>query len=93
MSTPTTTRFHTIAVEGRGLYAGYRSHIIQTDGLIATIERIEHDGREHIIHWVQLDNAIDAEPKTGIIHLPDGATVDCIRAADWAAHQDSEATR
>jgi len=86
----TATTFKTIPVEGRGLHAGYRSHIILTDnGTVATIERIEKDDRGgHTIHWAQLDNPIDQEPATGIIHLPDGATVDCIRAADWAARGD-----
>ena len=83
------TAFKTIPVEGRGLHAGYRSHIIQTDnGTVATIDRDQRGG--HTIHWVQIDCPIDAEPATGIIHLPDGATVDCVRAADWVAYQGSE---
>lgn len=88
MSTPT-TRFQTIPVEGPGLRAGYHSHLIVSHGMVAAITAIEKTATgEHIIDWAQIDNATDETPAVGTIHLPYGATVDCVRAADWAARGD-----
>lgn len=84
--------FDTIPVTGDGLKKGPRGHIIATHGMAAHITDIEKtDTGEHVINWEQIDNPIDETPAVGTIHLPDGATVDCIRVADWLAREDSEA--
>lgn len=89
-----TSRYTTIPATGDGLKAGPRGHIIQVDGIAATITGIEKTATgEHIIDWEQIDNPIDEPPATGVIHLPDGATVECISHADWANQRDIEVAR
>jgi hypothetical protein len=75
--------FTTIPVTGDGLKTGPRGHIIQVDGIIATVVDKDTTPAGHTVHWAALDGPIDIEPATGIIYLPYGATVDCIRVADW----------
>ncbi|WP_049568746.1 hypothetical protein [Nonomuraea sp. SBT364] len=92
MSTTTVTAFKTIPVTGAGLKDGPRGHLIAINGMAAAITDItKKPNGEHVIDWEQIDNPIDEPPVVGIIHLPDGATVDCIRRSDWLDAQDGEA--
>lgn len=87
-----TNRFDTFPVAGDGLKAGERGHIIAINGVIATIVSKERlDNGEHVVKWARID--CPDEPATGIIYLPDGATVDCIRVADWLNSVASEVSR
>ncbi|MET8864628.1 hypothetical protein ABZW11_16960 [Nonomuraea sp. NPDC004580] len=84
--------FDTIPVPGDRLRAGDRGHLIAIDGMTATItSRIKLDNGEHVIRWQQIDHTDGQQPATGIIYLPDGATVECVRRADWLNRRDSEA--
>ncbi|TDD45405.1 hypothetical protein E1286_24110 [Nonomuraea terrae] len=90
----TATALQTVPVAGDAMRAGHRGHIIAVDGVIATITSINRaDNGEHVVNWQQIDCSPHDEPATGTIYVPDGATVDCIRVADWLAREDSEASR
>lgn len=83
----------TFPVTGDGLKHGPRGHIIAIDGVTATITSKDKVAKgEHVITWQQIDHTDGQQPATGTIYLPDGATVDCIRRADWHTRQNSEAT-
>ncbi|MEU6781447.1 hypothetical protein ABZ912_19765 [Nonomuraea angiospora] len=79
----TSTTLPTVPVPGDKLRAGERGHIIAVNGVAATIISIHRtDKGEHVVHWAQIDGEIDQDAD-GFLHMPDGATVDCIRYADW----------